>query len=110
LADGSPMTITFIERMCCQRLIVNSSVYCKGNNVVISLVNVLSWLIMFVHNELVVKYSKLNNSFQNLYPTNHIHLHSEPPCWGWMNGQAGVEYGCRTCERGKPVILTELTT
>jgi len=72
------MTITFIKRMYCQRLIVNSSVYCKGNNVVISLVDVLSWLIMFVHNELVVKYSKLNSSFQNLYPTNHIHLHSEP--------------------------------
>jgi len=72
------MRITFIERMSCQRLIVNSSVYCKGNNVVISLVDVLSWLIMFVHNELVAKYSKLNSSVQNLYPTNHLHLYSEP--------------------------------
>jgi len=27
-----------------------------------------------------------------------------------MNGQTGVEYGCRTCERGKPLILTERTT
>jgi len=72
------MTITFIERMYCQRLIVNSSVYYKGNYVVISLVDVLSWLIMFVDNELVVKYSKLNSSVQNFYPMNHIHLHSEP--------------------------------
>jgi len=44
----------------------------------------LSWLITFVHNELVVKYSKLNSSVQNLYPTKCICTHSEPPCWGWM--------------------------
>jgi len=33
---------------------------------------------MFIHNELVVKYSKLNSSVQNLYPTKCIRAHSEP--------------------------------
>jgi len=27
-----------------------------------------------------------------------------------MTGHAGVEYRCRTSERGKPLILTERTT
>jgi len=33
---------------------------------------------MFVHNELVVKYPKLNSSVQNLYLTKFIRAHSEP--------------------------------
>jgi len=27
-----------------------------------------------------------------------------------MNGDAGVEHWCRTCQRGKPLIITERTT
>jgi len=27
-----------------------------------------------------------------------------------MTGHAGVEYRCRICEHGKPLILTERTT